>query len=121
MWVNPPEGIVGPVVFALPGPWSRSAGSGSPAGSDPRSPVALRLALTSDLPLTPRSGYPCYRPPCLRSLPPSQLVWGIAPPDDPARASAAGSVGSRRHDLTARVVLPQVGHYSAATALQFPV
>src|SRR4051794_3713740 len=30
MWVNPPEGIVGPV-GVTPGPWSRSTGSGSPA------------------------------------------------------------------------------------------
>src|SRR4051794_6714737 len=97
MWVNPPEGIVGPVVFALPGPWSRSAGSGSPAGSDPRSPVALRLALTSDLPLTPRSGYSRYRHPPPRSLPLSKLVWGADPTDDPHRARPAGPDGARRH------------------------
>ena len=58
--MNPPEGIVGPVVLRarslVPVPPPSVATRRAPSGS----PVALRLALTDDLPLTPwfwHSGY----------------------------------------------------------------
>src|SRR4051794_27783383 len=56
MWVNPPEGIVGPIGFLR-----QVLGPIAPRSFDPwwqpgrliQSPVALRLALTDGLPLTP--------------------------------------------------------------------
>src|SRR4051794_27979978 len=103
MLMNPPEGIVGPVVaFRARSlvPFCRKWQPGQLRIR--RSPVALRLALADDLPLTPRSGYPRYRHPPRASLPPTKLTWGDDPTHDRDRALAGGPDGADRHRRPAR-------------------